>query len=243
VLQIPIDFINLLNDVFIWLNSLISETIWIALIGSFLWGVLSILLSPCHLSSIPLIIAYISRKEINSVKKSFRLSLLFAIGILLSLVIIGLITTLLGRIIGDIGDAANYILPVILIFAGLILLDILNLRFIEKNIIPSKIISGSFGVLTLGVIAGIGLGPCTFAFAAPILAIMFNTASTGLFYPILLLLSFSIGHCMVISLAGVLTKKVQSMLNLSEKGKPFWIIKKTSGVLMIILAGYLILIL
>jgi len=232
----------MLNELFTCLNNLLSGNIWIALIGSFIWGVLSILLSPCHLSSIPLIIAYISRKEVTSAKRSFQLSLLFALGILFSIAIIGLITALLGRMLGDIGEVGIYLIPVILIIAGLILLDIFRIPFLEKNyFLDNKTIS-TFTVLLLGVIVGIGLGPCTFAFIAPILAIVFSTASSGLFFPILLLSSFSIGHCLVISLAGVFTKKVQLLLNLSEDAKPLWIFKKLCGVLLIILGLYFILI-
>ena len=34
----------------------------LALLAAFVWGILSILLSPCHLSSIPLIIGFLTAK-------------------------------------------------------------------------------------------------------------------------------------------------------------------------------------
>lgn len=230
----------MINDILTYLSTALSSSWWIAVIASFLWGILSILLSPCHLSSIPLIIAYITRKEVKTVNKSFQISLLFSIGILFSLALIGLITALLGRILGDIGSIVNYIIPIILIIAGLILLDIFNISFLERRIkLPHKF-TGTFFTLLLGLTVGVGLGPCTFAFIAPILAIVFSSASSSLFFPILLLGSFSIGHCLTISLAGILTKKVQNVLNLSEKGKPLWIFKKLCGILLIVLGLYFI---
>ncbi len=51
----------MIENLFTWLTQLIESTLIIAFFGAFLWGILSILLSPCHLSSIPLIIGFISQ--------------------------------------------------------------------------------------------------------------------------------------------------------------------------------------
>ena len=69
-----------MESLFNWLSALVGSTIWVALAGSFLWGVLSILLSPCHLTSIPLIVGYISQGEHKSIKRAFLTSLAFASG-------------------------------------------------------------------------------------------------------------------------------------------------------------------
>ena len=63
---------------------------WIALLASFCWGVLSILLSPCHLASIPLIVGFIGDQGRMSTGRSFRISILFSIGILASIAAIGI---------------------------------------------------------------------------------------------------------------------------------------------------------
>ncbi len=42
----------------------------IAVAASFIWGILSIVLSPCHLTTIPLIIGYLSKQRELSTKKS-----------------------------------------------------------------------------------------------------------------------------------------------------------------------------
>ncbi len=168
----------MINELFTWLNSLLSGNITIALIGSFLWGALSILLSPCHLSTIPLVIGYISGSNIN-VKRAFNISLVFAAGVLLTIAVIGLLTASMGRILGDIGSAANYIIPVVLVVSGLFLLDILKIKSFginTQNYNPG----GYWKIFLLGVIIGIGLGPCTFAFMAPVLGIVFGIASKQL---------------------------------------------------------------
>ena len=48
-----------LDGVFNKLTKAVEGSVWIALAASFIWGILSILLSPCHLASIPLIVGFI----------------------------------------------------------------------------------------------------------------------------------------------------------------------------------------
>lgn len=85
------------------LSMALYASIPMAILASFAWGILSILLSPCHLASIPLIIGYLNGQEKNNVWISFKLSTYFTVGILLMMGIIGLITGLLGKMLGDVG--------------------------------------------------------------------------------------------------------------------------------------------
>ena len=61
----------MVESLFNWLYSTLNSTPEIALLGSFLWGILSIILSPCHLTSIPLIIGFIDKQGISSAKRAF----------------------------------------------------------------------------------------------------------------------------------------------------------------------------
>ena len=96
-----------MDFLFSWLSELVQSTFLVALLGSFLWGILSILLSPCHLSSIPLVIGYISSQGQIKIKRSFYLALVFAAGILITIALIGLITASMGRLLGDVGQWGN----------------------------------------------------------------------------------------------------------------------------------------
>ena len=97
----------------------------------FTWGILSILLSPCHLSSIPLVVGYIASQGKISVGRTFNISLVFALGILITIALIGVITASLGRLMGDVGVWGNYFVAVIFLLVGLYLLDILKLIGIQ----------------------------------------------------------------------------------------------------------------
>jgi cytochrome c-type biogenesis protein len=99
----------MLENIFDTLYTALYGNPAIALLASFLWGIASVLLSPCHLSSIPLVIAVLIGKRTLTLKQTFRLSLVFSIGVLVSIAIIGIITALLGRMLGDLGNHANLV--------------------------------------------------------------------------------------------------------------------------------------
>ena len=219
----------MIENLFTTLSTSLSGAFEIALAAAFGWGVLSILLSPCHLTSIPLIIGYISsRDEKINLKGSFHLSLVFAIGILLSITFIGFITASLGRIIGDVGRWGNLVVAAVFILVGLYLLDLVSISWNSVGIHPRKG-QGLLGAFSLGLVFGIGLGPCTFAFMAPVLGAVMSLAAGGWMKPMLLVTAFGIGHCTMITGAGTLSQAVQQYLNWTEKSGVSLIIRKVAG--------------
>jgi cytochrome c-type biogenesis protein len=94
--------------------------------------------------------------------------------------------------------------------------------------------------LILGLVFGIALGPCTFAYMAPVLAVAFTVAANSLIYGIALLFVYGIGHCSVIVLAGTFTEVVQHYLNWNEKSRGADILKKVCGALVLLGGLYLI---
>lgn len=229
----------MIENLFTWLTQLIESTLIIAFFGAFLWGILSILLSPCHLSSIPLIIGFISQQGKMPVKRAFFISLSFSIGILITIGAIGTITALMGRMLGDIGKWGNYLVAGIFFLVGLYLLDILKIQFPGMSDVKMKK-RGVWAAFLLGLIFGIALGPCTFAYMAPILAVAFSASSTNILVGILLLLFYGIGHCLVIVLAGTFTEMIQKYLNWTEKSKGTIILKRVCGIFVIIGGIYML---
>ncbi len=229
----------MLESLFSWLTNLIGATPIIAFFGAFLWGMLSILLSPCHLSSIPLIIGFISNQGKISIKKAFIISLSFSTGILITIGLIGVITSLMGRMLGDIGNWGNYFVAVVFFLVGIYLLDIFKFSFPGLSNVKMKR-KGVFAAFILGLIFGIALGPCTFAYMAPIIAVAFSTSSTNIIFGSLLLLFYGIGHCLIIVLAGTFTEMIQRYLNWNEKSKGALILKKICGILIIIGGIYML---
>jgi len=228
-----------IESVFTWLSELVQSTFLVALLGAFLWGILSILLSPCHLTSIPLIVGYISHQEVKSFRNAFWTSFAFSFGILITIGLIGLVTSLLGRMMGDIGKWGNYIVAVIFFIVGLVLLDIIRFNLPSAGQMKFKK-RGIWAAFLLGLIFGIALGPCTFAYMAPVLAITLFSSSSNFVHSFSLLAAYGLGHCLVIVLAGSFTGVIQKYLNWNEKSKGTIIIKRICGILVIIASIYML---
>ena len=230
-----------MENLFIWLTQSLTGSAWLALTASFIWGILSILLSPCHLSSIPLIVGFIGGQGIVTRKRAFVLASLFSVGILITIGVIGLITGLMGRIMGDVGKTGNYFVAVIFFVIGLHLLDVIRMPFLGVSGQPKMKKKGAWAAFIIGLLFGVALGPCTFAYMAPMLGVAFQAASTNLPFAVSLVLLYAIGHCSVILLAGTFTSMVQKYLHWNERSKGAVILKKICGALVILAGLYLIL--
>lgn len=170
----------MIEQLFTSLSKAVEATPVIALFASVIWGVLSILLSPCHLASIPLIVGFIDGQGRVTTKRALVLSTLFAFGILITIALIGILTVSLGRMMGDVGAYGNYIVAAIFFVVGLYLFDIIPMPWsgMGQGNIKRK---GLLAALLLGLLFGIALGPCTFAYMAPMLGVAFKLAVANLF--------------------------------------------------------------
>jgi cytochrome c-type biogenesis protein len=228
-----------MQELFTTLTHAVESTPLVALSAAFIWGILSILLSPCHLASIPLIVGFIDEQGQISTRRAFFISTLFAVGILITIAAIGAITAAAGRMMGDVGRYGNYFVALIFFLVGLHLVGVIPMPFSAKGDVGMKM-RGLLAALILGLVFGIALGPCTFAYMAPVLAVTFKVAANSLVYGIALLCVYGIGHCSVIVLAGTFTEVVQHYLNWNEKSRGADILKKICGALVLVGGLYLI---
>lgn len=229
----------MLEHLFTGLSRAVEGSAGVALGAAFVWGILSILLSPCHLASIPLIVGFIGQQGKITTRRAFTVSLLFSVGILITIGVIGALTAAAGRMLGDIGRWGNYGVAIIFFAVGLSLLDVIHLPM-PGAAQPGMKRKGVLAALILGLVFGVALGPCTFAYMAPMLAVTFRLATTNLTYGILLLVCYGVGHCAVIVLAGTFAEGVQNYLNWNEKSKGALILKKVCGVLVLLGGLYLL---
>ncbi len=222
----------MLEQLFAALTHAVEGAPHIALTAALLWGVLSIILSPCHLASIPLIVGFIDEQGRISTRRAFWIALLFSAGILITIAVIGAITAAAGRMLGDVGRYGNYFVAVVFFVVGLHLLGVIPLPWSGPGNVGIKR-KGALAAFILGLVFGIALGPCTFAYMAPMLAITFKLAATNVLYGIALLLAYGIGHCSVIVLAGTFTEVLQHYLNWNERSHGALLLKYACGVLVI----------
>ena len=231
----------MIPEFFSSINAMLYASPGIALAGAFLWGVAGMVLSPCHLAGIPLVVGFIDSQGDMRTSRAALISSFFSAGILITIGLVGLVTGLAGRMLGDIGEYGNAAVAVIVIVVGLYLLGIVPLPFPERGINqPGVKRKGLMAAFMLGLIFGLALGPCTFAFMAPMLGVAFNVASTDLLYAFLLVGTYALGHCIIIIIAGTFSEAVQHMLNWNENSKGACYLKKTCGILVVATGVYML---
>ena len=218
---------------FEWLTHAVEGMPAVAITAAFVWGILSIVLSPCHLASIPLIVGFIDKQGRTTTRRAFLMSSLFAVGILITIGIIGAITAAAGRMLGDVGAWGNYFVAAIFFVVGLHLLGVIPMPWSGPGQVGMKK-RGPVAALILGLVFGVALGPGTFAYMAPMLAVTFKLGATNHAYGVLLLLVYGIGHCSVIVGAGTSTELVQRYLNWNEKSRGAAILKCICGALVLL---------
>jgi len=229
----------MIEQIFIVLTRAVEGTPAIALGASFSWGVLSLILSPCHLSSIPLVVGFIDEQGRTSPKRAFYTASLFSLGIMISIGLVGLVTALAGRMMGDVGRYGNYFVAIVFFLVGLHLVGIIPMPWSGPGNIGLKR-KGLLAAFILGAVFGIALGPCTFAYMAPMLSIAFQLAATKIWYGMMLLLAYAVGHCSIIVMAGTFTETVQEYLNWNERSIGAKVVKIICGILVIFGGVYLV---
>jgi cytochrome c-type biogenesis protein len=227
------------EQLFTSLSRAVEGTPALALSAAVVWGILSIILSPCHLASIPLIVGFISGQGRVSTARASGIATLFALGILITIAALGVATALAGRIVGDLGHWGNYFVAGIFFLVGLHLVGVIPMPWSGPGAVGMKR-KGLLTAFLLGLLFGIALGPCTFAYMAPMLGMTFKLAKSAPFYGASLLLAYGVGHCAVIVLAGTFTEVVQRFLNWNEQSKGVWVLKTICGVLVILGGVWLI---
>jgi cytochrome c-type biogenesis protein len=221
-----------MEQLFINLSHAVEGAPLVALAAAAVWGILSIVLSPCHLASIPLIVGFISEQGKVTVRRAFWTAALFAVGILITIAAIGAITAAAGRMMGDVGRYGNYVVAAIFFVVGLHLVGVIPMPGSGPGQVNMKR-RGLLAAFILGLVFGVALGPCTFAYMAPMLGVTFKLAQSAPLYGAALLLAYGIGHCVVIVLAGTFTEVVQRFLDWNEQSRGVAVVKVVCGVLVL----------
>lgn len=228
----------MIESFFLTVNQWITGGAGLALVGCFAWGVVSVLFSPCHLASIPLIVAYVAGQEkVITPRQAGWYAGAFTLGLFITIALIGLICALLGRMLGDLGIWWQVLVGGVLIWVALSMLGV-DACSMSGSLLYRLNLKGLHGAFGLGLAYGILSGSCTFGFIAPILAII--TVQQKVITGIMMIILFAIGHCLPIVAAGSSTALVRKLTeNRSWQGAGNWF-RKGAGVIIGFLGLYFI---
>ncbi|WP_251859539.1 cytochrome c biogenesis CcdA family protein [Clostridium sp. Marseille-Q2269] len=224
-----------MNDIITKAIGLMGDSVFLALLISFIGGIISSF-SPCILSSLPLIIGYVNKYGKKDKKTAFKYSLFFSLGIIITFTSLGIISSLVGRLFVSGSKLWYLLLGIVMLFVGLQLIGVIEYNNNSCKV-PKKR-KGLLGALFLGILGGILSSPCSTPILIAILAFVGTKGNILLGFFMLLL--YSIGHCFVIILSGTSLGFVESINESSKVNKINKILKIFLGIIVLIIGLYLI---
>lgn len=207
------------------LANLIEKNAYVAPLLALLAGMLTSV-TPCSLSSIPLVVGYVGGTGQDEPKRALRLSLTFAMGSAITFTAFGVIASVAGRLIGTSASWWYIILGVLMVLMALQTWEVFE-------IIPSSYLiaknkkRGYLGALIAGILGGIFSSPCSTPVLIALLAIVAGQGS--IFWGILLLLLYSIGHGILAVAAGTSVSFVQKLTKSEKYGRVSVVLKIVMG--------------
>ena len=115
-----------MDDFIMKLSQLVGGNLWLAPLIALLAGLLTSL-TPCSLSTIPLILGCVGGLNEHEPKKAFRLSLTFAFGSMLTFTALGFAASLLGNLLNGLGPWLHLALALLLIAMALQMFGVFEL--------------------------------------------------------------------------------------------------------------------
>ena len=223
---------TLINDILGYLGSIINNNYLLAPIVSLVAGIIASL-SPCNLSSIPLVIGYITK---NSKYNSFLLSIVFSIGSACTFVVLGIMASTLNTGFYFVGDWWYVVLSFICIIMVLEFWDVIHIIPSGSKLLSNYHAKGIIGALITGILAGLVASPCS----TPVLVVILTIAGTkgSILYGVILLIYYSIGHSALAIITGISSKKVL----LIKQNKNYKILNKIVtygfGIIILLMSFY-----
>ena len=215
------------------LSNLVDAYPLLAPLFAFLGGALTSI-TPCSLSTIPLVIGYVSNSSAkDDPKKALKFSLVFALGMAVTFTAIGVTASLAGRMISQANTWWYLILGILMILMALQTWGVINL--IPATYLVSKNKRrGYIGALISGILGGLFSSPC----ATPMLVALIAIVAFGnnLAYGVLLFFCYSIGSGILTVLAGTSIGFVKRI----RQGRASQIASMILGILILALGLYML---
>ncbi len=221
-----------------WLETLstfIQDSTWLAPVIALLAGILTSL-TPCSLSTIPLIVGYVGGTS-KETKKAFKLSLTFAIGSAITFTVLGVIASIAGGLIGSSASWWYILIGILMILMALQIWELY--QFIPStNIMSKSKKTGYIGAFVAGILGGVFSSPCATPVLIVLLALVAGQGS--ILWGTFLLLLYSIGHGMLAIIAGTSVGFANKITTDEKYSKFSSAIKIIMGIMILLIGLYMI---
>jgi cytochrome c-type biogenesis protein len=196
----------------------------------FIGGIITSI-GPCNVAMIPLVIGFVGGSGKQTRSRSFALSLTFVTGLAITFMVLGIVASLVGGLIGGSSRLWYYLVAFVCLLIGLQMLGALNLQLPSWfGGLREKVgLKGIPGALALGLVSGLVASQC----ATPVLAaiLTYVMAQGGaLVYGATLLFVYALGRGVPILLAGTFTGALKQMQLI---GRWSAVLEKASGVIIL----------
>jgi len=208
---------------------------WVAPLLALLAGLLTSL-TPCSISSVPLVIGYVGGTGNNDTKKAFRLSLTFAAGSAVTFTILGTVSSLVGKLMGTSSSWWYLLLGVLMVLMAMQTWEIYN--FIPSTYLMARNTRrGYIGAFIAGILGGVFSSPCATPVLITLLAVVAEKGS--LMWGVVLLLLYSVGHSGLVLVAGTSIGFVRNMTSSNRYGTFSKVLRIVMGGVILLLAFYM----
>lgn len=190
-------------------------------------------ISPCVLPLFPAFLSYITGMSVSEInddnkmltKKSMLHTIMFLLGFSSVFIMIGFSTTLISDFFIKYQDIIRQIGAVLIIFFGLVIVGVLNFKFLmkDKKIAFKNRPAGFIGSVFIGMAFSMGWTPCT----GPILMIVLALAATNPEQGMVLMISYVLGFAVPFLLLSFFVGKLNFIKKHSMK------IVKVGGYVMV----------
>lgn len=210
----------------------------LAFLGAFGAGSITAV-APCSLVSVPLLVgsAIALNKDLDGRKKAlytYAFASLFALGVMISFSILGLIVAKFGGFFSVAPLWAYLVASVLSILIGLYawgLFGTVDKSSVMTHLIKYRLLGG----LLIGLIFGLVSTPCA---SAPLVAIISVAANSGYIYAYGLILIFALGHSLLLLAAGISVGFAQSITANQTLAKVSNGLNKGFALMLIVMGAY-----
>lgn len=213
-------------------STVLNQGALVAYVLVFAGGVVTSI-GPCNIATVPLLVSYVGGTTTPTRRRSFVLSLGFALGLATTFMLLGVAAALVGGLLDGVSDLGYYLVAAVCFAFGLQMLGALEISLPGGLDRLRERIGwrGLPGALALGLVSGLVASQC----ATPVLVAVLTyvmVQQAALAYGASLLFVYALGRGVPIVLAGTFTGALKQ---LRQVGRWSSLLESGSGLVLLVI--------